>query len=48
MANILILEDDDALGTLLTRMLERVGHSVLHCTSGSVALEKLTEDTLTF
>ena len=41
MARILILEDDEALGALLVRMLERAGHSIKHCRDGGSALTAL-------
>ncbi len=43
MAQILVVEDDDAIRELITRILSNGGHDVLSASSGTEAIERLGE-----
>ncbi len=43
MAHVLVVDDDDSFRTLLTEMLESLGHSVSKAADGEEALERVRE-----
>lgn len=45
MANILVVEDDEPTGRLVSRILQRAGHAVDLATDGRAALDLLAEST---
>jgi len=44
MAQILVIDDDDSLRTLLRRVLEGAGHEVFEASNGNIALEMQREN----